>query len=294
MPPAGAALRADRGGREVQQLGVVGDEDQLVVDSLVSSTAPTTWSPASSRMTSHASRAQHLRVDPLDHAARRTERQPERGLGPAWSGTAPARRAPAVTSSRHVRAALQVRRVGGRRHGGQVERVDPDQPAGAGDQPEIRPARCPCTAETITSWLARSPPAGSGSSPLVRASSPAEVSSTQHGSSVTSSGAAGGLGRRHAAGGQQDGAPRRAVAAWRPRPARRRPPSAAARVRPGSRSARRSSRCSSSRSVSSSMAGVLGQPAQRHVQDVVGLDLGQVEGLDQPGPGLRRRRRWTG
>ena len=46
------------------------------------------------------------------------------------------------------------------------------------------------TADTSTSCLARAPSAGSGSSVRVRASSPVDESSTQHGSSVTSSGTA--------------------------------------------------------------------------------------------------------
>ena len=131
--------------------------------------------------------------------------------------------------------------------------------------------------------MVRSPPSASGSASAVRASSPVEDSRTRHGSSATSSGV---------------------VAA------------VAATPLEASRIVRRGVPCVLATSASSSptrvrsRAGVVqdrgqlgdlggervalglqlegaeaGQPAQRHLEDVVGLQLAELERLAQPGAG---------
>ena len=76
MPPAGAALRAYGVGREVQQLRVAGDEDQLLLAGDAARPRRPPRSPSSSRMTAEASlRRRVVRHDPLDDALRSAERE---------------------------------------------------------------------------------------------------------------------------------------------------------------------------------------------------------------------------
>ena len=191
----------------MQQLGVVADEDQLDVG-LVSSTAPTTRSPGSSRITSQESLPSTSGLTRLTTPSAVPRASPSES---AASVVRPSTRSSGsrVTSSLTVGAALQVGGVGGGRDGRQVERVDPDQPAGAGEQPEVAPGRGrdPRDDHVVvgprTAGRQRVGVVGPGQQAGRGQQHPARV--------VGHLERRGGRGGGHAAGGQQDRPPRRAV-----------------------------------------------------------------------------------
>ena len=205
-------------------------------DSLVSSTAPTTVSPGLEPDHLPGVAAQHLRVDPFDHAAGRAEGQPQRGLGQGGQAQHPLA---ALQGDQlgHVGAALQVGRAGRRRHRRQVEGVDLDQPARRGDHPEIAP---------------RGAQHG-GDDHVVVGALPARRAADRRGWSGPADRprtAAPSTGRRRSPAVRRRWSPPRrwrpagwcgagCRAAWRSRPARSRPGCGAARGSRGSRSARR-------------------------------------------------------
>ena len=250
MPPPERPCGRTASRREPQQLGVVADEDQLCV---VAGQLDRTHHPVA-------------RVEPDDLPGRPCPAPP--GFTRLTTPRAVPRASPADAGARVVRHSARssvsrvtssltwvppcrFRRVGGGRHGRQVQRVDLDQPPGAGDQPEVGAGGGHDRGDdhVVVGALA----AGRQRIGVV---GPGQQAGRGHQHPARVVGhlerRAGGHGR-HAAGGQQDGAPRGAVllgdlGQFQPR--RR---SAAARDSPGSGSARRSSRCSWSRSASSSI-----------------------------------------
>ena len=225
MPPADRPCGRTAGRREVQQLRVGGDEAPAPRRRCVSSTAPTTSSPSlepddlprvavaqvrrgSTRLTTPLRGAERER-----RASRRPAGQRERALARRPSDdelAPPARRRQVSARSRSAGSA------------GQVERPPAARPARAGDQ--RRPRRAPCVGHGGDDHVVLGPAAAgrrSGSASVVRASSPVEDSSTQHGSSATSSGTAAVV-----AGSRPTRAARCAAGcrrSSRPRPARRTP-----------------------------------------------------------------------
>ena len=261
---------------------------------VASSTAPTTSSPSSSRMTSHVVPVgEDLGVDPLDDAVPGAERE----AGPLGrSAVSASARSPRLERQELADrgAALQVRvrwrwraaragrarRAGAAGRGWSARRPRPGRWRG--------PRRPPRRA-----W--RGQPPSPGGSRVERAGQQAAGGEEDEarvvgdlerdGRAVTA-----GPGRL-----QQHGAPRGAVASWRPRPARRRRPS---------RSSASSARIASSSAMVLPQlvalllqldAGELGQPAQRHVEDVVGLRprRGRRPAISRVARPLRRRR-WSG
>ena len=236
--------------------------------------------------------AEHLGLDPLDDAALGC-RAPARA-SPSASDVSVTARSPGSSDEElgDRCAALQLGRVRRRRQRRQVEHVELDQPAARGDDADRAACgRRRATAMT-TSCLARAPPRPSGSS--LRACARAARSTT----------AARSTGRRRprAARPTSPGAPadssstvRRGVPCCLATSASSSPTTLRSSAS-SSRIAVSSSivRSSSAFSRSSSSLRELGQPAQRHVEDVVGLDLGQVEDRHQPAAWPARRCRWTG
>ena len=246
---------------------------------VVSSTAPTTSSPSSSRITSHSSLAEDLGVDPLDDAVPGAEREPGPVGGAARS--APAARSP---GSSEQQLADRAARPGGRRRwptrAARAGRARRAGPAGRGGQDaDVAARRGAAPPTTTTSWLARPPPAPSGSSVVVRASRPVEE--RQDEARVVGDLERGGRRVTAVPGGlEQDRAPRGAVGLGdlgqlvgdhAPQQLPR---------RPGSRRAPRWSRSQLVLLLLQLEPREPGQPAQLHVEDVVGLDVGEVE--DRP------------
>ncbi len=194
MPPPLRPCGRTAEAREVQQLGVAGDEAPAPPRRWPARPTPTTSSPSASRTTSQASRAEQLGVDPLHHALARC-RAPGPDRPGRQRGQRPSTRS-SPSSCRKVlerRAALQVRGAGGRREGGQVEHVEAQQPSRGGDDADLAPGRGADGGDEDVVRRAV-PDRARGLVVCVRASSPAEERKTKQGSSVTSSGTAAAVG----------------------------------------------------------------------------------------------------
>ena len=175
---------------------------------VVSSTAPTTRSPGSSRMTSQ------LSLPSTSGLTRLTTPSAVPRARPSESGASVVRHSTRssgsrLTSSLTVGATLQVGGVGRGRHGGQVEGVDPDQPARRGDQAAVAPGR---GQDPGHDHVVVGPRAGGRDRVGMVGPRQQPGRGQQHPARVV-----GDLQRRrrrrgdHAAGREQDGAPRRAV-----------------------------------------------------------------------------------
>ena len=285
-------------GGEAQQLGVAGDEDQVA-------RAPRAARPRRPPRRRRCSATITPRSPCSAGSPRCTRLTTPDAVPSAMPGESSVSEARVSTRS-PLRQRQELARPGRRRTGrarwttggsdGQVEHAEPDHAAVAGHRADL----AACGGAHARPRRRRAPRAGPASGP-------------GSGSSFGGAGQQTGGGQQHPArvvghlqrgrAGRGDGGARRlqqhrasrgAVLRRPRRRARRRPAPAAGRRRPGSRSARRSSACSSSCSVSSSMRGVLGQPAQRHLQDVVGLHLGSGRTPSSAAPGPARCRRCPG
>ena len=278
---------------EVQQLGVGGDEARASRRRWRSSTAPTTSSPSLSRDDLPlVAVAEDLGVDPLDDALRGCR---ARGRGRRRrSGVSASARSPGSSDRTSLTGAPPGRlRVVGRWRAASGRSSTPSRTTRPrdGDQRRPRRGRWCGTAETIDVVLGAAA-ARRRAARRVGGAGQQPGGGQQHEARVV-----GDLERR---GGRGDGACRPTPAArcgaacrrsWRPRPARRRRPS---------RSSVSSARIASSSSISRSQLVLLllqldpgepGQPAQRHVEDVVGLRprSGRRPRSAAPWPPRRRR-----
>ena len=292
----GPALRADLVGAEAQQLGVAGDEDQ-VVRLGGSSTAPTTSSPSRSLidlprvLVRRVLGVTRLTTPCAVPSASPGEPSAERAQAEQRARPAPAR------GTRRAARRRTARRARGRRQRRQVQHGQPHHPPAAGHRGRPRRGRSPGPRETITSWLARRPACGRRQRLGVGASGPAARWRT----------AAPSTGRRRpraAPPGRDDAAPR---------------PTPAARCGAACRTVAATS-ASSSETSPRSRRGVLehrGQLGDRLVQlqpsprsssirqNLVSrrsgisrmysaCDLGEVEHGRSAAPGPARCRRWSG
>ena len=133
------ALWSHRTGRKVQQLSIVGDEDEL---GLHGCQFHRTNHPVAGLEANHIPRvlAEYFRVDPFHHTPSCAKRQAERIIGQCGQAE---RLLSGVQGHQltDVSAPLEIRSVGGYRHGREIQCADLDQPAGAGDQAALAACR---------------------------------------------------------------------------------------------------------------------------------------------------------
>ena len=281
--PAGrATLRPHGRGGEAEQLGVAGDEDE-VLGAVVQRGGADDGVAVAQRDGLPVGAAGVVGGDPLDDALSGAQRDARaRRRRAARSSAAPRRRA-----GRRRRPAAR-RRTGSASRpaaAGSAARAPTSAPSGPREVTSANSPRAVVrTAPMTASCLARPPSLGTGSAVEVRASRPVDESSTQHGSSVTSSGVATEAGRAGRL--EQHGA-------------------AGGAVRLGDVGELGGDGAVQQLLVGEDRLELLdlaqqlvalgleldarepGEAAQLQLEDVVGLGLGQVEDRDQPGLGHR-------
>ena len=223
-----------------------------------------------------------LRIDPLHHSLRGAQRESERVAGQGGQAKRPLV-GPHGDQLADMGAALQVGHVRRGRDGGQVDGVDLDQPAGAGHQAALAAGGADHRRDDHVVVGPRA--VGRQRIRVVRSGQKARRGQQQPAWVVGDLQWRRGDGGGDPARGEQDGAPRRTVllSDLGQLVADQGPQFLGAVQDRGQLGDLGRQAVPLGLQLD---GGEPGQPAQRHLQDVVGLDLGQLEHLDQPRPGL--------